>query len=339
MQSARLAVASAVLSLIAGVPAWAVGFVITPTFDPLVPAALQTVINNAINTYEGLYTDPITVTIYFRYQSTRPNGSGGFVAWGPNALAQSNYTEYANTWANFITALHNDPNHTANDNTAIANLPSSPLATDLDPSSADGRALGEATPGATKSDGSCCTGTFDGVVSLNSGQTFQFDRTGGPVIGAYDATRVVEHEIDEVLGLGSILPASTDFTGGTAYRPQDLFRYSSPHTRQNPLNGSGAATSYFSIDDGVTNLVGFNQDSTGDYGDWLSTGCPALVQDAFSCPGQFADVSATSPEGINLDVIGYDLATAAPEPTSMILMASGILLVAAFRRRAGGRLN
>jgi hypothetical protein len=339
VQFVKLAVASAVLSLVSSAPSWATGLVITPTFDPLVPGALQTVINNAISVYEGLYTDPMTVTIYFRYQSTRPNGSGGFVAWGPNALAQSNYTMYSNTWATYINALKNDPNHTANDNTAIANLPSSPLATDLDPSSADGRALGEATPGATKSDGSCCGGTFDGVVSLNSGQTFQFDRTGGPVIGAYDATRVVEHEIDEVLGLGSILPASTDFTGGTAYRPQDLFRYSSPHTRQNPLNGSGAATSYFSIDDGVTNLVGFNQDSTGDYGDWLSTGCPALVQDAFSCSGQFADVSATSPEGVNLDVIGYDLATAAPEPTSMILMASGILLVAAFRRRAGGRLN
>ena len=339
MQSAKLAVASAVLSLIAGAPAWAAGLVITPTFDPLVPGALQTAITNAIDVYEGLYTDPINVTIYFRYQSTRPDGNGGFVPWG-GLLAQSNYTYYSNTWATFTNALKNDPNHTANDNTAIANLPSSALATDLDPSSANGRALGEATPGATKSDGSCCAGTFDGVVSLNSGQTFQFDRTGGPTAGAYDATRLVEHEIDEVLGLGSILPNSTDFTTNTAYRPQDLFRYSSAHTRQNPLNGSGPpVTSYFSIDDGVTNIVGFNQDSTGDYGDWLSTGCPALVQDAFSCSGQFADISATSPEGINLDVIGYDLATAAPEPTSMILLASGILLIAASRRRAGRRSN
>ena len=155
--------------------------------------------------------------------------------------------------------------------------------------------------------------------------------------GAYDATRVVEHEIDEVLGLGSILPATTDFNSVTGYRPQDLFRYSSAHTRQNPLNGSGAVTSYFSIDDGVTNIVGFNQASTGDYGDWLSSsGCPAFVQDAFSCFGQFADVSATSPEGINLDVIGYN---PAPEPTSMILMVSGILLIAASRRRARRRLN
>jgi hypothetical protein len=102
------------------------------------------------------------------------------------------------------------------------------------------------------------------------------------------------------------------------------------------LDPSGTATSYFSIDDGVTNLVGFNQDSNGDYGDWLSsTGCPALVQDAFSCAAQFADISATSPEGINLDVIGYD---PAPEPTSMILVASGIGLLAAKRRASPRRI-
>jgi hypothetical protein len=40
--------------------------------------------------------------------------------------------------------------------------------------------------------------------------------------------------------------------------------------------------------------------------------CPQAnpyVQNAFSCPGQMSDVSLTSPEGINLDVIGYDLAS------------------------------
>jgi hypothetical protein len=31
------------------------------------------------------------------------------------------------------------------------------------------------------------------------------------------------------------------------------------------------------------------------------------VQNAFACAGQYSDISATSPEGINLDVIGYDL--------------------------------
>ena len=33
------------------------------------------------------------------------------------------------------------------------------------------------------------------------------------------------------------------------------------------------------------------------------------MQNASGCPGQFSDVTTTSPEGVNLDVIGYDLAS------------------------------
>src|SRR5205807_41708 len=49
---------------------------------------------------------------------------------------------------------------------------------------------------------------------------------------------------------------------------------------------------------------------TGDSGDWLSGSCPQItpyVQNAFGCAGQYSDVTETSPEGINLDVVGYDL--------------------------------
>jgi hypothetical protein len=98
-------------------------------------------------------------------------------------------------------------------------------------------------------------------------------------------------------------------------RPQDLFSWSSPGVRNLTLDGSR----YFSIDSGSTNIVGFNQTSPGDFGDWLSEACPQrhpFVQNAFVCRGQFSDISATSPEGINLDVIGYDLANApTPRPT------------------------
>jgi hypothetical protein len=72
---------------------------------------------------------------------------------------------------------------------------------------------------------------------------------------------------------------------------------------------------YFSIDSGGTDIVGFNQTPPGDFGDWLSEACPQrhpLVQNAFVCRDQFSDISATSPEGINLDVIGYDLSGTTP---------------------------
>ena len=91
-------------------------------------------------------------------------------------------------------------------------------------------------------------------------------------------------------------------------RPQDLFSWSSPGVRNLTSDG----TRYFSIDSGNTNIVNFNQTPPGDFGDWFSEPCPQhhpFVQNAFVCRDQFSDISATSPEGINLDVIGYDLVT------------------------------
>jgi hypothetical protein len=145
---------------------------------------------------------------------------------------------------------------------------------------------------------------------------FQFTRNANGTVNAgnFDALQSIEHEIDEVLGLGSVLNFSqfpNDASGVTADRLEDLFRYSAPATRS--LTQNANATSYFSINGGTTNIIGFNQRAGGDYGDWFNGnangGCnplpnPPRVQFAFSCPGQTSDVSATSPEGIALDVIG-----------------------------------
>jgi hypothetical protein len=142
-------------------------------------------------------------------------------------------------------------------------------------------------------------GPYDGIVTLNSAKPFQFSR---PVNGNnFDAQRITEHEIDEVMGLGSRIGDNT-----SDLSPQDLFSWSSAGHR----NITSSGTRYFSINGGVTNIVGFNQDPDGDFGDWLSAPCPQAnpyVQNAFSCTGQSSDIAATSPEGINLDVIGYDL--------------------------------
>src|SRR5205814_1185309 len=54
-------------------------------------------------------------------------------------------------------------------------------------------------------------------------------------------------------------------------------------------------------------------------GDVVSTACPQAnqyVQKTVGCGSQFSDVTVTSPEGINLDVIGYNLVNSpAPAPT------------------------
>ncbi len=135
-------------------------------------------------------------------------------------------------------------------------------------------------------------GSVQRTVMLNGGSnnTLAFSN---PIVGSWapDFDRIV---------VNCGVPPSANL------RPQDLFSWSSPGVRNRTSTGSR----YFSIDSGSTNIVGFNQTPPGDFGDWLSAPCPQphpFVQNAFGCPDQLSDISATSPEGINLDVIGYDL--------------------------------
>jgi len=276
------------------------GLTIEPAFDSSITnnpnsAAIQATINRAISIYETLFSDPITIQIRFRYSTTAPNGN----PMPPDRIAQSNYVYYTIPWNTYINALQADAS-TSNDDAANASLPGSALSTNLRPSSAAGRAVGLNTPPAMLADGTIGnSGPYDGIVTLNAAAPYQFTRPASG--GNFDAQRAFEHEMDEVIGLGSRLNIS-----GDDLRPQDLFSWSSAGNRN--ITSSGAR--YFSIDGGVTNIVGFNQRQDGDLGDWFSAPCPQAnpyVQNAFTCQGQFSDIAATSPEGINLDVIGYDL--------------------------------
>ena len=280
------------------------GLIINPTFDSSITgnpnaAAIEAMINRAISFHESLFSDPIAIQIRFRYSTTGPDGD----PLPPGAIAQSAFVIYLVPWSIYIDALRADA-RTGNDIVANASLPGTALSPNIKPRSAGGRAVGLDTPPAMRADGTIGQGgPYDGIVTLNSSAPYQFTRP--PSAGNLDAQHSTEHEVDEVIGLGSRLGHN-----GNDLHPQDLFSWSSPGVRN--ITSSGAR--YFSINSGATNIVGFNQNPDGDFGDWLSAACPQAhpyVQNAFGCAGQYSDIAATSPEGVNLDVVGYDLATAA----------------------------
>ena len=279
------------------------GLIINPTFDSSITgnpnaAAIEAVINRAISLHESLFGDPITIQIRFRYSTSGPDGT----PLDAGTIAQSDFVIYQIPWSIYIDALRGDA-RTSNDSVANASLPATALSPNIRPRSAGGRAVGLDTPPAMLPNGTIGQGgPYDGIVTLNSSAPYQFTRPPGP--GNLDAQRSTEHEVDEIIGLGSRLGHN-----GNDVHPQDLFSWSSPGVR----NITSSRTRYFSINGGATNIVNFNQNPEGDFGDWLSAACPQAhpyVQNAFGCAGQYSDIAATSPEGINLDVVGYDLRTA-----------------------------
>jgi hypothetical protein len=278
------------------------GLTVHATFDSSITgnpnaAAIEAMISRAISFYESLFSDPITIQIRFRYATTAPDGT----PLSAGTISASDFVIYTIPWSTFINALRADAK-TNNDNIANASLPVAALSPNIKPSSANGRAVTLNTPPAMFANGTVGNGgPYDGIVTLNSAVPYQFTRP--PNSGSFDAQRSTEHEIDEVMGLGSHLNLNHP---GTDLRPQDVFSWSSPGARN--INSSG--TRYFSINGGSTNIVNFSQNPSGDFGDWLSTSCPQAhpyVQNAFGCTGQSSDIATTSPEGVNLDVIGYDL--------------------------------
>jgi hypothetical protein len=285
----------------------ATGLIIHATFDSSITgnpnaAAIEAMITRAIAIYESLFNDPITIQIFFRYANTAPDGT----PFPPGAAAQSLSGVYTIPWDVVINALRSDA-RTSNDNLANAHLPGSALATNIITKSANGRAIALNTPTGMFANGTVGQGgPYDGIVTLNSSPPVPYQFTRPINAGNLDAQRFTEHEMDEVIGFGSRLGHPVN-----DLLPQDLFSWSSAGVR----NISTSGTRYFSINGGATNIVNFNQDPNYDLGDWLIAPCPEphpYVQVAAACPGQSSDIAATSPEGINLDVIGYDLAAGQP---------------------------
>jgi hypothetical protein len=293
---------------------------ITPTFDSSITsdpngAAIEASINAAIDFYTTTLTTATASSINVTIDFKEGGGLGG-----------SNTTLYKETYQGFINALINASSGDLTDTTALAGLPTganNPVTGSgtIDVKTAELRALGYT--GVPPNNG------FDGTITLNTALT----HPGSPGSSLnYNLMATVEHEVDEVLGLGSD-DSGTGFFADPA--PEDLFRYDSSGHRS--YTTSSSALAYFSID-GSTLLAQFdNQNDTGDWGDWqsnpLSKGVAPQVQDAFATPGSNPFLSLSSPEVTALDALGYNLVTPTPEPGTIFLSVSALAGLFLVKRR------
>jgi hypothetical protein len=257
-------------------------------------ATIEATINTAIANYEKAFTDNITVNITFQ----EGGGLGGSSTFGSNIT----YTAYLAALTSHATSN--------NDTTALASLPAGPN------NPVNSGTMVRVTTALQRALGFSNAQNPDSTITLNCNSLtgICFDNRVAPLVGPgpYDLMAVVSHEIDEALAGGSALDGQINGGASPAViEPLDLFRYSAAGTRS--YDTSAATTSYFSIDGGKTNLVGFNQyapdaNHKNDFGDWFSNngagngnGTPR-VQDSNATPGSKPNLGV---ELTRLDVLGY----------------------------------
>lgn len=343
------------IALTTGLPARA-AFIITPAFDSTITsdpnaAAITSTINAAISAYESMITNNMTVQIYFQ------EGGG---------LGQSNFFIYNGSYSNFYNGLvANNANPAAiaalnaNGGDAATNGGVNPVTgtTSILTKSANLRAVGiaqgpncvpTATSGSVPNDCSFGTGAnaYDGIISINTAATFPPQGTN-----TYSLLSTLEHEIDEILGLGSALEncnpgdpnASTacksagnwNASNGTIVAntpsPEDLYRWNAAvgGSRTLGTNCQNPTSAYFSYGPSTGAIAQFNNMCNGaDFGDWASSGTPR-IQDAFGTPGATPGFSLAEIDA--LSAIGYDVE--APEPSTYATILSSLALFGLIKRR------
>ncbi len=257
------------------------GLTFVPTFDSSITGdknatAIQATINAALTELAANYSDPVTVLVTFKNVKTGLGASS-------TSYTQVSYTD-------FLTALKAHAS-TANDATALSHVPTqanNPVNNDPN--------ITLTLPNASALGFSADPGTADSTVELNISLMNITASDSDPQ--KYSLRETALHELTEVLGSSSALDSGT--TGPVC--PIDLFRYDDKGNRS--YTQSPTALAFFSIDV-ATMLAQYNQDKSGDFGDYFSVNGnqKPQIQDAFGSPG--VSNLPLGAELITLDVVGY----------------------------------
>ena len=295
---------------------------IIPTFDSSITsdpnaAQIEASINSICALYSKAFTTTNTVHIYFY---GLPTGLGTSVAYNQTIL-YSDYRTRLLTVSNIANVL--SPSLPSNGNP----VPGNPAAGVLAASTAC-RTLGyTSAPGDLGEPLDVINGVaYDSDITLNTSITND-SRTGPQDPDKYDIISVAEHEINEVLGLGSGLNGQKNPTPPdnpvvvAAVGSLDFFRFGATgdnttvhpgFTNTRSFTNDANAIAYFSLDGGNTILNYFNQMTGGDFHDWASSGeafdQAPQPQTAFTSPGIDVDLGAN--ELLALQACGYNLVPA-----------------------------
>jgi hypothetical protein len=219
------------------------------------PAGFKPAVAAAVQFLQSTFTIPVTINIAVGFGEVNGDPSTLQTVGGDLGRSQFFFGPSV-TYTQLRNALINEGAPGA------STLPTTaPTSKNLDMSRAEEKALGLFTDN---------TSMLDGWVGFSTTAAFSYDPNNRAVAGKYDFIGVVEHEITEVMGRLSNLNQSGE------YAPIDLFRFSASGVRQ-LTTGS---PSYFSIDNGATNLNNWNNFTTGNNGD-LADWAPSAAPDSF----------------------------------------------------------